>query len=312
MQRITEWLKEWLKKWGGRLLGLALLAWVVQLASEQWDELPPLEDISWLPFALGWALVGIGHLLLIRAWQSVLRWLGVVLPYRDCFSIFSISMLGRYLPGKIMVIVGKVAMLQQKGVKKSTTLYSIGWELGLIALAAGLLCVAPAQAAIDADYPVWLLGYGAAALFGVLLLGTAVYAGWRSSRALVGILAQYLGFWLLLGTGFLSLSHSLASFPFEEGVVPIIRAYGIVHMASIAIIVVPGGLGVRELGLQWALAGTVIGPISALVAVLMRAVVTSFEIGYATIGLSLRRHDAPDQETKKAEELSVADSAPTD
>lgn len=305
-------ISEWVKKWGGRLLGLGLLAWVVWLAAEQWDELPPLGDIAWLPFALGWLLVGLGHLLLISAWQSVLRWLGATIPYRECFMIFSISALGRYLPGKIMVVVGKVAMLQQRGVKKATTLYSIGGELVVIAIAAGMLCLAPAQAAIDADYPVWLLGYVAAGLFGALLIGAGLYSGWRSSRDLVGIVAQYLGFWLLLGTGFLCLSHSLASFPVEEGVIPIIRAYGIVHMASIAVIVVPGGLGVRELGLQWALAGTVIGPISAVVAVVMRAVVSSFEIGYAAIGMAIRRQDSPARGTAKAEELSIAESAPSD
>ena len=108
MQKISKWMK----KWGGRLLGLSLLAWAIHLASQQWHELPPVEDIAWLPFAIGWLLVGVGHLLVISAWRSVLQWLGVAVPYRECFSIFSISMLGRYLPGKIMVIVGKVAMLE--------------------------------------------------------------------------------------------------------------------------------------------------------------------------------------------------------
>ena len=66
------------------------------------------------------------------------------------------------------------------------------------------------------------------------------------------------------------------------------------------------------LGLQWALAGTVIGPISAVVAVLMRAVVSSFEIGYAAIGMSLRKQDSPSRGTENTEELSVAESVPTD
>ena len=108
-------ISEWLKKRGGRVLGLLLLGWAIALASSQWDELPPLEEIAWLPFAIGWLLVGIGHLLLIRAWQSVLQWLGVAIPYRECFSIFSISMLGRYRPGKCRWIVVKVAMRQQRG-----------------------------------------------------------------------------------------------------------------------------------------------------------------------------------------------------
>lgn len=299
------------KKWGGRLLGLALLGWAIHLASRQWHELPGFAEIHWLPFLVGWGLVGLGHLLLISAWQSVLHWLGVRLPYRECFSIFSIAMLGRYLPGKIMVIVGKVAMLQQRGVEKRTTLYSIGWELALIALAAGLLCLAPARADIDGRYPVWLLGWAAAAGLALLVAGTGLALGWRRALPLLSIVAQYLGFWVFLGVGFLFLSHSLATYSPATDVVAIVRAYAIVHMASIAVILVPGGLGVRELGLQWALQGTAIGPVSAVVAVLMRAVVSSFEIGYASIGMALHRRREPDWAPAR-EEIPLAESAPTE
>ena len=64
----------------------------------------------------------------------------------------------------------------------------------------------------------------------------------------------------------------------------VIRAYALAHMASVVVVWVPNGIGVREWCLHVLLAGTPLGPVAGLAAMLMRLIVTGVELLYAAAG----------------------------
>jgi len=159
LQNISGWL--------GRIVALGLLIWVAQMAWTQWQALLPLEvPLQWGPLLWGIQLIGVAQLLLIKNWQDLLRWLGVSISFRQAFSIFTISALGRYLPGKILVVVGRVAFLERLGVPRTKGLQAWVWEISLILLVGGLLASFSPNAALPQLVLQALGGLSTACAFG--------------------------------------------------------------------------------------------------------------------------------------------------
>jgi glycosyltransferase 2 family protein len=280
---------QFLKNWGGRILAAGLMIWVIRLAVAQWQSVPRLGRIEWLPLACGILFVALGQFQVIRSWRAVLGWLGAAVSWRAVFSIFSMSALGRYLPGKVLVVVGKVALLEQLGIERKTALGSVIWEMGLILTAAGLFWVPVSTQTLQGRFPLEGIGFAAIVLLIGLFCAISFQNGLRKGLGLLVLIGNYMLFWLLLGTGFYLVSRSLMPLPVDQLVWNIIQGYALVHVLSVAVIFVPGGLGIRELGLQWVFQGTVLGPITGIVALLMRAIIITFELIFAGLGLSMKQ-----------------------
>ncbi|PIQ82861.1 MAG: hypothetical protein COV76_01735 [Candidatus Omnitrophica bacterium CG11_big_fil_rev_8_21_14_0_20_64_10] len=276
----------------GMAAALGLLGWVAKVAFDQWQDLPALEEsIEWFPLALGAACVGAGQLFLIRCWQRLLRFLEIRIGFRDCFGIYAVSAMGRYLPGKVFVLVGRMAFLERLGVRRRLALQSVLCEMGMILLAAGLLSLSAwwIHSDMDAHVPSRAMGVLSAVIAVSVSAITAVRRGLSGMASFALLLIHYLLFWILFGGGFLLMGHGLTAFPWTESIFSLIYRYALVHILSVAMLFIPGGLGVREAGLQWALRGTVLEPVAGLLALLMRAVVTTFELLYAGTGLWIQR-----------------------
>ena len=72
----------------------------------------------------------IPHLLLLAfLWQYILKFLGQKLDLMEAWRISSIASLGRYLPGKIWLFVGKIAMSKQLGLDIKRVSSSLIFEI---------------------------------------------------------------------------------------------------------------------------------------------------------------------------------------
>ena len=72
----------------------------------------------------------IPHLLLLAfLWQYILKFLGQNLDLIEAWRISSIASLGRYLPGKIWLFVGKIAMSKQRGLDIKRVSSSLMFEI---------------------------------------------------------------------------------------------------------------------------------------------------------------------------------------
>lgn len=74
-------------------------------------------------------------------WKRILRYMGQDIANIEAWKIFSLSSLGRYLPGKIWLFAGKIALAKRKGIKIAETSTSMVLEILGNTLGAALICL---------------------------------------------------------------------------------------------------------------------------------------------------------------------------
>ena len=281
------------------LLGAAIVALAVRSLVRNWDDLraQPLDwsiEPGWL--LLSAVVVWLMYALLIAAWRTMLGAWGRGLDFWSAARIWTVSSLGKYVPGKVWAVAGMAVMAQRAGVGAGPATASAiilqvlaigtgtavaaltGWgslrdvypgvERGMTALlalsilGAGVLLWPPSMRKVlrlampEVDSPAPPLG---AVAFGIAA-NTIAWAGY-------GVALWLLARGLLPGTG-LGLLRAVAVFTAS-------------YLAGFLALFAPGGIGVREGVFILMLQGPIgIGAATAL-AIASRLLLTVTELGAA-------------------------------
>ena len=211
-------------------------------------------------------LVAATLLLLATYALSGLIWGGVVtglggprMSPGDAVSIFMISNMGRYVPGKIWSIAGMAALAKGQGVPVAVSATSAVIVQGVGLLAAGALGLG-AFAGGSGPIPRWgLVGAGVAAGLLLLVLAVpslfhAVVALWfrivrtsppanLTSAHVLRWLLQMTGVWVAMGASFWIFAASLGM---ELSPVHAGSAFAAAYVAGYLMLFAPAGVGVRE------------------------------------------------------------------
>jgi uncharacterized membrane protein YbhN (UPF0104 family) len=227
---------------------------------------------------------------------------------------YVISHLGKYVPGKAMVVVMRVGLLVPYGARPATTAFAALYET-LVMMAAGGLAAALGFALIE---PQWLpaalglaLGLGLLAVVEPRLfprIGAVIRLPFPrvgaeavptvSHRLLVEGLAWTLAAWTLLGLSLVAVVHSLTpvGIPVERWPT-MIAGVALATVTGFAVAVLPGGLGVREGVLMTTMApalGTNMAVVSALALRLVWVLAELLAAGILSLWrLPLRRPTSP-------------------
>lgn len=221
-------------------------------------------------------------------WRRCLVELNQVHHLLDTCWAYFYGALGKYFPGKAMVIVLRVDALQHHGIQKTTTAMTIFMET-LTNMAVGGAVAAVSLIWLNLDYRLSLLAAG-------LLVATAVPVSPPVLRFLLPKLQRgvpaatisewkhriswslFLRGWVMLSVGWLlngfGLMFVLQSLPSSQvassdGLILYASATGACALAVVAgfLSLLPGGAGVREVVLSVVLSPAV-GPVAALCAAL--------------------------------------------
>ena len=232
-----------------------------------------------------------------RVSVAVLHALGAVVPPRAAMRAFILSLLGRYLPGKIWIVTMRSSFLHERGVPIRTVLAAVLVEnVYLFLTSAALFAVSrepttPTTTALLFGSAALLLT-AAATLPGQILpsvvrllarFGLESFRVRLGTRHALAITGSYLGTWLLLGLGIWLLGKGLA-FPFTpRDVITLAGAYGVAVIAGFAALFVPAGLGVREGVFALAVSGLLPATEALFLAIGARLAVSIAEILAAAI-----------------------------
>lgn len=290
------------------ILGLAVLWFAGRALVRNWDDLrsQPLtlapRPLLLLASAL---LVWTMYALLIWAWRAMLAGWGQRLDVWTASRIWTVSGLGKYVPGKVWAIAGMALMAQQAGVAPWAATASavvlqalaIGTGAAIVGLtgAVGLETAHPgARAALS------LLVVASAIGVGLVLWPPAVRRLLRLARvpadaAVPPSPRAVLGG--IVANGIAWAGYGVALWLLARGLLPDVRldlatavtAFTASYLAGFLALLAPGGLGVREglfiLMLQQPIG---IGPATVL-AVASRLLLTLTEFGAAAPFLLLSR-----------------------
>lgn len=262
---------------------LTILVVVVAVGWTFWQGWRDLQrqDVDW--GALRWAWLAPAFALTILGtipgwlfWHSLLKRFGLPISLRDSFRAFYLSQLGKYVPGKVMVLAIRTSIAskvlqaspnEQPNAFQPWLIVSaaaVVETLMFIAVGSGVGVVCGASLLTDQN---WVLGLGAVLGAGILfmmlppvlrfwivrlpLIKAPKEREWLASRwtwsLFVGGSWSFVLGWGLLGGGLLSLtmllpenSTSLADLPRTVAGVSLSTVIGFMSL-------VPGGLGVREI-----------------------------------------------------------------
>ena len=254
-------------------------------------EMDPAQVLGMLPvaqsvqFVCAWVLM---VFLLGLLWSTWLRQAeGVRLGMSEWIPAQAMGWAGRYLPGKVGLFMGKLAMVRKQRLEMRALLLSVLVEqLGFVVAGAcvALLLFSPAMLGSWDVLPpaisgVWDWLMPATVLLAVGLMAASVAVSARllgcvgipeKSMRATGLLVLHAGPHLLVGGAFYLLAAGLfpqvAAFPITH----FVAVLALAHVAGVLAVFAPAGFGVRELVLAEGLRGVLSFDEALLLATVLR------------------------------------------
>ncbi len=282
------------------LLGAAIVGFAARSLARNWDELraQPLDwsiEPGWL--ILSAVVVWLMYGLLIAAWRTMLIAWGRGLDFWTAARIWTVSSLGKYLPGKVWAVAGMAVMAQRAGVGAGPATGS-AVILQVLAIGTGAAVAAlTGWSSLRTAYPGAEAGLAVLVFISLLAICVLLRPVWvrrmvriAAPEATVtqtppvgavafGIAANMIA-WLGYGVSLWLLARGLLPRA-GLGLLPAIAVFTASYLAGFLALFAPGGIGVREGVFILMLQGPIgIGAATAL-AIASRLLLTVTELGAA-------------------------------
>ncbi len=301
--------------WGLAALLLALV--VRQLAGSvaELQTLPRLANPRWSLVLFSGVLVLCAHAVLVQTWRATLAAWGSRLPFWTAARIWSVSNLGRFIPGMVWQIGAMGAMAKQE--RASPVAASGSAILGsLVNVVAGFCVVLVAGPSLLDDTAmngartallVVVVALAALALAPVAMPHLMRLAGRVTGRAAsvtlparviwISLLGNLLA-WLIYGAAFMAFTHGVLGRS-TGSYAQFVAAYTIAYLAGYLFLLAPAGLGVREAVMISVMGRALLASPqeAALVALSSRVWLTILEVtpGFLFWALAGRRPPTPER-----------------
>lgn len=264
-----------------------------------WEDVRGYEwrfDISYLLASV--ALIVLYYLQQWGGWRLIMRSFGDPLERADSMHIWYSTILGRYVPGSVAMVAGRISLCRKRGIPASTTVASIVYENALVLITALLLTAATLPLWPAFRHGEYALALAALAPLCLVLLHPAIFRKIadstlrRAGRGPLGatlpfgrvlaLIPYYLAGWALLGLGFAALAASVAPVR-PEDLALLVGGYAFAWEVGFLSVVVPSGAGVRE-GMLTAVTGLAFPiPVAVALAALARLWQTLAELAAAAL-----------------------------
>lgn len=297
------------------IAGVVVIGLAIRSLARNWSELR--EQTVALEFrpvhlAASLVLVWVVYAMLIAAWRQMLTGWGQRLSPWSAARIWTVSNLGKYVPGKVWALAGMAFMAQRAGVAPWAAAAS-AVVLQAVAIGTGAAVVgAAASVALETAHP------GSRIALALLMLASVIAVGlvlWPPvARRLLGLagvdasdarppsaatvalgVAANLTAWLGFGAALVLLSRGLLprvqlDAPTATG------AFTASYLAGLLALIAPGGIGVRESVMILLLQGPIGLAAATVLALASRVLLTLAELGAAApfLASSLRSTRATD------------------
>ena len=283
-----------------RLLYAAKLGWlafvavfVVVRVTRESDRLAAYAfELSWTPLVYSTLLLVLGRLVQVLMIQTAARWVGRRFRYAHILRLFSVTDLGRYVPGGIVHFVGRGVAYSEDGISKPNIVRAFALENLWLAFGATHFGVMALASTWQARLPALPLVYAGVSLllliaYALSLQLTPLGSAWPG---VLIVSLQQLALWTLYGLSFWLLCTAL-------GITVSARvaagALSLAWVGGFLSVFAPAGLGVREylLVLLLTTAGTATIP-AAVVSVVNRLQWVFIELALCALGIAWSRRQS--------------------
>jgi uncharacterized membrane protein YbhN (UPF0104 family) len=253
-----------LERLAGTVLLVASLAFLALVLGRGWREFRPyLEQVDLRLLGLAELCTLAALLLGALMWGTIQHAMGLGFTPTEAGVVHLLSAVTKYVPGYAWQYMSKAYLSRQRGASSRSILLAMLTELvlllvGGLGIAASWALLSRLRGPVFEPLPRWIWP-------GVFVLALALAMGWNSMLArMTGGPVEQPGLWIALGAAVLGwmayglaawlIGRSLYAVPwsaFPQHVVALV----ISGIAGLAIVFVPGGLGVREIVLAVLLVG---------------------------------------------------------
>lgn len=291
--------------------GLAALIFgcLVFFVARQWGRLPDFDwrfSPAWL--ALSLVCVALFYSLQGELWRVVLHSLGEHIDARPGRAVWGKSLIARYVPTNVLMLVGRVVMAERYGVPKRVTLASVIYELAF-ALGTAVMVGAyfvidlpdladrPARFAILVVIPVVLAAVHPRVFAPVANMALQKLGRERLPRVLpygraLLLSSAYAASWIVIGVALYAFAAALH--PVDLSDLPYIAAsYPVAFCVAVLTFIVPSGIGTRDAALATAMSAVLAGTVATAIAVAFRIFQTAVELLYVATAVTLDRRAPP-------------------
>ena len=271
-----------------------------------------LARLHWYGIAVSLAAAMAGTTCMMLAWRAILADLGSSLPLPAAARISFLAQLCKYVPGAVWAFAAQVELGHDLGVprRRSAASYAVSLSLA-VGAGLGVAAVALPLASPSIARHYWWVMAAAPVIVGCLcppVFGPLVDRGLKIAkrqplehrptwRGLGRALAWTLLGWLLLGVQVWLLISEMTG---RSGyLVLAVGGYALAFSAGLLLIVVPGGIGAREVILIAVLL-PVIPRTAVAVAVIARVVTMASDLACAGLGLAVTSASQPERSVQQA------------
>ena len=294
-------------QWG---LALGIFGALVAVLISQWGKLP---DYDWR-FRPGWlavAVAAVAALYVAQAelWRLIVRGLGGGdMPHAASRSVWAKSLVARYVPTNVLLVVGRVVLAERLGVPRRVTLASIVYEVGLAVCAAVIvgsyfvielpgLEDQPARYAILVLVPLALGAlhprmFEPITRWGLGKLGREPLPRVLPFGSVLRLALAYALTWVSMGLGVYCFASAVH--PIDAGdLAYIVASYPVSFCVAVLTFIVPSGLGTRDATLVAALDVVLPGSVALAIGVAFRIFQVLVELAYVGVVVLLGRGTMP-------------------
>jgi uncharacterized membrane protein YbhN (UPF0104 family) len=286
---------------------LRILQWAIVvvifvfLGKMVWDNWRQVKGASFtfkvFPLLLSTLIFVFSYFIQIWAWYLITLKLKIAISFRETLEGWFYSQLGKYLPGKVWILLGRIYYYESRGKSKKSISVALYFEMVTIIVAAGLVFLA-ALIFFREIWPFYSWRLSGWLVFLFLLSFICLYPrvlqkilNWvlvQLKREPISLSISYpdilwilfvcLVSWLVGGVGFYFFVDSV--YPMApQYILFLTGALGISSTLGLIAVFAPSGLGVREGALVYLLSFMMATPVAVIISILTRIWLTLIEIG---------------------------------
>jgi len=277
---------------------IAIFVYLGKMVWGNWNEvkeasftLRPLYLIASAIFSVLW------YLIQIWAWYQITLKLGIAVSLPETLASWFYSQLGKYLPGKLWLFLGRFYFYDSKGKSRKGLTVALYFETATLVMAAGFVFLISVLLFRELDF--FYLGIPSVGLIPIYILAllflhpkilekifNRILGLLR--REPVAITISYSEILRILGVCVLSwVAGGIGFYFFMDGVFPVSSKYFLFLTGALAFsstlgliaLFAPSGLGVREGALVYLLSFIMPGSVAVIISILSRIWMTFIEIG---------------------------------
>jgi len=286
---------------------MGLIKWVIIVAIflflgkmvwENWNQVREA-SFTFKPFSLilSTLIFAFSYFIQIWAWYLITLRLGIAISWGETLEGWFTSQLGKYLPGKIWLLLGRFTYYESRGKSKKIISVALYFETVTLLVAAGLIFLGtfPFFREMGPFYSGkqswWLI---LLCLFAFIFLHPWVLQkilNWfllKFKRDPISLSISYPNIlWILIVCIFVWVVEGFGFYLFIDSITPVSEKYILFLTGALAIsttlgliaIFAPSGLGVREGALVYLLSLMMATPVAVVISILTRLWMTLIEIG---------------------------------